>query len=138
MIVFLTHKINPKSFLSNFWGSLHSRQHFNTNPQKHDTMAQKRRGPFLLGINPFFIKFILLIGIVMAAQWACDGYKPKKKEEPVKKEAEPYKKYNYLVNSYEPTAKSDYCWVYNYKSSRATAKLKRKSTLHQIFLPIAS
>ena len=22
MIVFLTHKINPKSFLSNFWGSL--------------------------------------------------------------------------------------------------------------------
>ena len=96
-----------------------SRQPFNTNPQKHDTMAQKRRGLFLLGINPFFIKFILLIGIVMAAQWACDGYKPKKKEEPGKKEAEPYKKYNYLVNSYEPTAKSDYCWVYNYKSSRA-------------------
>ena len=24
MIVFLTHKINPKSFLSNFWGSLHA------------------------------------------------------------------------------------------------------------------
>ena len=28
MIVFLTHKINPKSFLSNFWGSLQNGLHF--------------------------------------------------------------------------------------------------------------
>ena len=48
----------------------------------------------------------------------CGGGKSKKKDSTEKK-VELYQKYTYLVNKYEPTAKSDYCWVYKYQSTRA-------------------
>lgn len=81
-------------------------------------MAQKRKGHYLLSIHPLYIYALIILVIMVLSQMTCGGGKSKKKDSTEKK-VELYQKYTYLVNKYEPTAKSDYCWVYKYQSTRA-------------------
>lgn len=81
-------------------------------------MAQKRKGHYLLSIHPLYIYALIILVIMVLSQITCGGGKSKKKDS-VEKKVELYQKYIYLVNFFEPTAKSDYCWVYKYTSSRS-------------------
>ena len=81
-------------------------------------MAQKRKGLYLLSIHPLYAYALIILVIMVLSQMTCAGNKSKKKDS-VKKKVELYQKHTYLVNKYEPTAKSDYCWIYKYQSSRA-------------------
>lgn len=81
-------------------------------------MAQKRKGLYLLSIHPLYAYALIILVIMVLSQMTCAGNKSKKKDS-VKKKVELYQKHTYLVNKYEPTTKSDYCWIYKYQSSRA-------------------